>query len=420
MAISEKLVDSAPGLLGRITKYIHATSIVKVPQLSLASAIATLSILKAHKVRTESNLRTNLLIAGLASSGEGKGHGLRMIDLILRETKHDFLISGKPASDTGLLRSLSTTGKKIIIWDELGWHLKKMTGKNSPSYYANILSVFLDTFSAADTLYRGMEYADSDGKRPRIDIQEPCLTLYGVSAPVRFFQALNSDFAVDGFLPRLLIFRVEDNEVSEPPGLLELQRKIELDQDLILEIKETFPVGELSHLSVNIDPKIVKFEGAATNQMWDVQHTYHKLKNRTKNESEKAVYSRALEHYMKLCLVCNDFCKDSIHLDTAWFCRDLIDALIQESISTLQTKIHDSVVQAEGARILEVIKKSGLASKSVICRATRHLTVKERNSFIDNLLESESIEMERVYDPSETNGHGKRAKPSLFFKIKTL
>lgn len=417
MGISEKLIDEAPGLLGRLARFINESSTYKHPELSLASAFSILSALKAHRVRTESNLRTNLLIIGLASSGEGKGHGLKMIESILTATGHKYLLSGRPASDVGMLKSLASTGKKIIPWDEFGLYLKKMTNKNSPGYYGNILSIFMDTFSAADGLYRGFEYADQDGKRPRIDIKEPCLCLYGVSAPVRFFQALNSDFAIDGFLPRLLIFKANETKNKKAPLISEVQKKIELDQKLLEEIQDTFPVGELSHLNVS-EPKVVEMEeGAALNAMWAINDMYFDKKNKTSVESEKAVYSRALEHFLKLCLVCEDFDSPKIKIDTAFFCSELLSALIDESIEVLQNKVHDSAFSAESAKILEIIKRNKRISKSQLCRKTQHLSTKERQGLIDNLIEAELIEYDFEQPIGGTNGH-LRNKKSLVYKMR--
>ena len=416
MAIKEELINSAPGLLGRITSFINETSLYSQPQLALAASIACLATLKAHKVKSDTDLRTNFLIVGLASSGDGKGYALKIVDKLLEATDHGFLLSGRPASDVGLLKSLSNTGKKIVLWDEFGLHLVAMTGKNAQSYKANILAILMDTFSAADGLYRGFEYADSDGKRPRIDISEPCLNLYAVSTPVRFYEALNSNFVVDGFIPRVLTFLSEDKELPAPLPA-DFFKKIKLDEKLIEEIKESFPVGKLSAIPVKRVPELITFKTSnhSMTVMTKMINKYHALKNRAQSEPERAVYSRAVEHFIKLCLVAEDVKNPCINGAVASWCAEVIDALVPDTIEILRSKIFDSIFQKESSKLTAVIKKAGgQISKSDLCRKTQYMSPKERETILESLMQDETIE--QVWE--EANVHSKNRKKTFCYKLR--
>lgn len=416
MAISQELIGRAPGLLGRITSFINETSLYSQPQLALAAAISCIASLKAHKVKSDTDLRTNFLIVGLANSGDGKGHGLKIVEKLLEATGHDFLLSGRPASDVGLLKSLSKTGKKIVLWDEFGIHLSAMTSPRAQAYKANILSILMDTFSAADGLYRGFEYADNDGKRPRIDIQEPCLNLYGVSTPVRYYESLNSAFVIDGFIPRVLTFISEDKELATPLPA-DFFKKVKLDETLIEEIKEAFPVGVLSHLAVDRVPELVTFKTSnhAMTVMTKMLHKYHNLKTSAQSEPERAVYSRAVEHFIKLCLVAEDVGNPCINGAVAVWCAEVINALVPDTINILKDKIFDSTFQKESSKLITVIKKAGgQISKSELCRKTQYMSPKDREAILDSLMQTET--MEHLW--LEANEHSQKKKRTLYYKLK--
>lgn len=416
MTINESIVKEAPGLLGRIVSYINETSLYSQPQLALGAGISCLASLKAHKVRSDTNLRTNFLIVGLASSGEGKGHGLKIVEKLLEATEHKFLLSGRPASDIGLLKSLSKTGKKIILWDEFGLHLSAMTTRNAQAYKANILSILMDTFSAADGIYRGLEYADQDGKRPRIDIQEPCLNLYAVSTPNRFYESLNSAFVTDGFIPRTLLF-VSEDKIQTAPLHSEYFSKLKIDQALVDEISQAFPIGPLSHLAVDRTPQTITFQ--KSNHAMSIFATmikkYHDLKTKTSAEPEKAVYSRAVEHFIKLCLVAEELHNDHITGPVASWCAEVIDALIPETIETLRERIFDSNFQKESSKLKSVIKKAGgQISKSELCKRTQYMSPKERDSVIEALIQAELLE--GVWQ--EASLHSKNRKRTFLFRLR--
>lgn len=63
---------SVPGLIGDVAAYIHNTARYAQPILALAAAIAAAATFMGRKVRTETDLRTNIYILGVAEAGAGK------------------------------------------------------------------------------------------------------------------------------------------------------------------------------------------------------------------------------------------------------------------------------------------------------------------------------------------------------------
>ena len=80
--LDETLCDM-PGFVGELAAYIRSVSPYPSQPLSFAFALACLSLLTGRKVRTESNLRTNLYIIALAASGSGKNEPRMVIQDLL-------------------------------------------------------------------------------------------------------------------------------------------------------------------------------------------------------------------------------------------------------------------------------------------------------------------------------------------------
>jgi hypothetical protein len=77
------------GVLGDLTRYMTETA--RRPQLllSLGASLCAVGALMGRKYRTDSNLRSNLYIVGIADSGSGKNHGREIVNELFvdREAK---------------------------------------------------------------------------------------------------------------------------------------------------------------------------------------------------------------------------------------------------------------------------------------------------------------------------------------------
>ncbi|MEH6656051.1 PriCT-2 domain-containing protein, partial [Loktanella salsilacus] len=62
------------GLVGDLTEYMLSTARRPQPLLSLGASLCAIGALMGRQYRTESNLRSNLYVVGIADSGSGKNH----------------------------------------------------------------------------------------------------------------------------------------------------------------------------------------------------------------------------------------------------------------------------------------------------------------------------------------------------------
>lgn len=423
MILSKEFCSRAPGLLGRLIKYIESDAIYSQPSLALGAALSLLSVLKGQRVQSQTGLRTNLLIVGLAPSGAGKGYGMKKIEKLLEACEMPFLLAGKPASHTGLLESLASTGRKLICWDEFGIALNIISNPKAPFYKAGIMQVLMDTYSKADSYYRGDEYKNGDNKTKRADIRCPNLSVYGLSTPDRFYEALQSANVIDGFLPRLMIFDGHSPEV--PP--LDIHDKILTGKPITVppliveEILDTFAPKKKSSASLsdlNLDTreaKILPFSKDAEGVHFLAVEQAEKFKLEAPSPAARAVASRYLENFTKLCLTAEEPNRAAISGPTALFAKDIADCLVDTAFEAIKTKIHDSLVSKELSRLTDIIAeyKTVGVSKSVLTRRTQYLKPYDRKAALETLIDSERVEMFTDY-----TSDGQGSKRTIFYRLK--
>ena len=95
------------GLVGDLTRYMIATARRPQPLLSLGASLCAIGALMGRLYRTESNLRSNLYVVGIADSGSGKNHAREIVNEVFFEAGlANHLGGNKIASGAGLLTAL--------------------------------------------------------------------------------------------------------------------------------------------------------------------------------------------------------------------------------------------------------------------------------------------------------------------------
>lgn len=335
---------------------------------------------------------------------------MKAVAHLFKELERGYLLSGVPASDVGMISALSQTAKKLILWDEFGLDLKEMTGHRAPSYKASIIKVLMKMFSSADQKSLGLEYKNSDGKSARVDIVEPSLSLYGASTPIRFYESLNSSYVMDGFLPRLFIFEGLAGQRAE---LSSFNRSVSYGAEgLVSEINERYPVGNTSKQAIRRRPRTVTFgPGLAIVRLSTMIDDYETRRAKTDIETHKAIYSRAVEHFIKLCLIAED--DKIISADTACWASELTDCLVTTAIETASMKVFDSYEERKKNELTLIIDKAKIISRRDLARKTQSMKNFEREQLLKDLLEAEKIECF-----SQQSGDV-RKKQTVFYRIKT-
>lgn len=397
LAVDAELLRKTPGLPGRIAAWINETSIFAQPALAVGCALACVGALKAHRVRTESNLRTNLYIIGVAPAGSGKGRAMEQVENLLDEAGLLNLFSGEPVSDSAVLKSLrNNRGRRLLQWDEMGLAIHEMTSGKASTHKAAILSLMMKLFSKASGTFRGKEYADHDDKMKRFDINQPCLSVYGASTPSRLYGSLSSTHAVDGFASRLIILETNDPYPKRRKiGLTDVPTSLISDVQAIEKMSTNDqPKGNLDE-SLNIRPKIIFATEQAEKYLDEAQDYFDTKRAEYGKISEglDSVWARASEHVLKLSLIVED--SDHVQAESVSWARDLIAFTTRALCSVIVNQIADNEHQRSYNKVLEIIRKAGRngIARSELYNRTRWLKTYERNDIIDSLIESERIEV---------------------------
>ena len=398
MALPDEILLGAPGLVGDVARWVNDRSIYAHPALSLAAALALISALKGHRVQTPTGLRTNLYVVGVAPSGAGKNFAIERISDLAAEAGLSALLGGRPASHTGLVKSLADNGgRRLVIWDELGLALRELTNPNAAGYKTAILRVMMELFSKASGRFLGDEYANSDNRNPRVDINQPCLSVYGASTPERFFQSLSSDHAVDGFLARWLVFETGEYFPPRrdgaglfhiPAELVEKCRTVQLwpvnqgdDGDILAIRPRVVPFSPDAELLM--DRAVERFDGLRRDEYYS-------------GGSMSAFWGRAWEHSAKVALTVSD--GPEVDTYAARWSLDLVTALGELATRIVEREVSSNQVEAEVKRVFGMIERAGEKgmTTSDITRRCQFITTQRRKDILQTLVESGQVELLEV------------------------
>lgn len=400
------LLKDAPGLPGMLADLINRTSLKPQPILALGAALAAAGSLMGRKVRSDTNLRTNLYVIGLAPSGSGKDHARTVIKRTLHDSGLDKMEFGVPASSAGLISGLREggQGRGIILWDEFGRMLKQITGWKAGTHERDIVTALIELFSSSGSIYMGKSYANHDGKNPVKPIDQPCLSVYGTSVPHHFYDALSGSEAIDGFLSRWLIFESRDYSMEEveheeifanvPQKIIDIC-KYWKDQPFNTETSQ----GNVADLK--IVPRLVPCSPAAKAYLKAFATETSKIaqQHELAGEGSSAIWSRAGEHARRLALVCHE--GDVVELKVAEYAVALARYCCQYMANAISDYVSSTELESQTKRILRSIKdkgniSDGWVSRADITRAFQGVNARTRNEILSSLIERGEISEEKI------------------------
>lgn len=400
------------GLIKDIAEYILSQSERPLPLLAVGAAMAFVGVLTGSKYRYKSGLRSNLYIVGLADSGTGKNKAISMIDKLsaMCGPSVEAYIGGNDiASGAGLLASVEMHRSRLFSLDEFGLWLQSVTSKYAGGYKAEILRLLMELYNKADGTYRGKEYGDQKLK-PRKDIRNPIICVYGVSTHHTFNEALTSGNAVDGSLSRMIIIpdaeerpeRVRPTYQDPHPEII---KRIE---DLVtykpagngnFAGRTNYDVSEYLPQEVGIDEDV--------EEAWiDLDESMTEYMT---GPSEKAIYSRVAENTLKLAITyavsVNHYNPRVDHEGFVW-ARDIVLWCANKLLERVKNHIADNDIERIYQRIEQAVsqaKEKGLTKSELFRLAGRSVKPYEFDQYVGKLIEDGSV----VFIRSEHEGKGR-------------
>ncbi|QDU39692.1 hypothetical protein Mal4_40380 [Maioricimonas rarisocia] len=196
--LPDELLD-IPGFVGDVMRFTLDTAPYPNRPLAFVGAIALLGTLTGRKVREPGNIRTNVQILALASSGVGKDWPRKVNASVLLHAEESRKIAGKSASGEGIEDRL--IGHPVILKqdDEIDTLFENMRD-NKEARYRNQFGMLLELYGEAGG-WRAIR--DRAGEKPGL-IYQPHLVLFGTTTPGEFYGSLSGKMLNKGLLARLI------------------------------------------------------------------------------------------------------------------------------------------------------------------------------------------------------------------------
>jgi len=197
-----------PGFVDDVMQYTLRS--VKYPNrpMSFMGAIALLGTLTGRKIREPGNVRTNVQILGLASSGVGKDGPRKVNAAVLLSAGEVRKFGGKSSSGEGIEDRLARHPILLKQDDEIDTLFENMRD-NKEARYRNQFSMLLELYSEAGGWRPVRDKAGQDSDV----IYQPHLVLFGTTTPGEFYASLSGKMLNKGLLARLIT--VEAGERSK-------------------------------------------------------------------------------------------------------------------------------------------------------------------------------------------------------------
>lgn len=391
------------GIVGELVRYMTATARRSQPLLSLGASLCAVGALMGRHYRTESNLRSNLYIVGVADSGSGKNHSREVInELFLAAGLTDHLGGNKIASGAGLLTAVHRQPAILFQIDEFGMFLAAAADRRrSPHHITEILDNMTELYTSAGGVFLGAEYANRDGQNNRRDINQPCLCVYGTTTPMHFWNALQGSNVLDGSLARFIILPTDDDYPEEnidagirvpPTALIEGLRLIAAGGGR----QSGNLVGRTAGLETAVDPMIVPMQPGAKEVFRTLGAEITKELREARGTAFTAILARIGENAQKLALVRAvgiDPAAPAIGSGDAEWAIRLVRHFAMRTMIAVERHVADNETERNHKRILEIIRTSDDAglSKSELIRRTQFVDKRQRDEILLTLVEARLV-----------------------------
>ena len=386
------------GIMRDIYNYIMATSIRPQPELAVAASVAFLGSLLGCKYQTETGIRSNVYVVGIAESGAGKDHARKMIKKLAHQAGVMKYIGGEDfASGQAIIAAMQRYPSQLFMLDEFGRKLKASTDHKASAHMKEIITTLLVLYSSAGSVYSGKEYADQKNK-PKIEIESPNACIYGTTVPSEFYEALSSSESVNGTLSRFLLFEASSSRPARQRPDLNYDTK-----GLAARIADiasySHSGGDLSEFlnteTIKIDPKTVKMDDGIYD-LWEELDEH--CTDLMKCPISSALYSRVAENAAKLALiyaVSVNHRVPVIDLEALGWASEISLWTANVLMNRSNDRVSDNTVESNLKAVVRILKLFGPegATKSEITKRTQFLRRQERNDILSTLVESGDVIM---------------------------
>ncbi len=396
--------DQVGGVIADLMALMAATAKRPQPVLALGASLCAIGALMGRKYRTESNIRSNLYVVGIAESGAGKNHSRIVINELFRKANLlQYLGGNKIASGSGLLTAIQRQPAILFQLDEFGMFLSAAADrKRSPRYVCEILDLMTELYTTSGTTYFGVEYASTQHNNAHRAIHQPCACIYGTTTPLHFWQALQASNVADGSLARFLIMESEDDfpDSNEAFGVIDPPQDL-IDKLILIHQGGGKLNGNLTDVGaideVLIDPRIVPMTPKARDTFRQLDQELVGRLRTSRGTGYSSILARIEENATKLALlraVSRDPVDPQIEDHDAEWGIKLSRHCAELTIREASARVSENQVESHHKRAMQILRDAGMAgmTKTEFTRRTQFMDHRQRDGVLRTLSEAGLIE----------------------------
>lgn len=396
-------VLNPPGLVGDVVRFIRDASGVRQPKFALAAGLTICGALLGRGVKDYTGQRTNVYTLAVGGTSAGKNDPIRAIGKLVSAMSAVKMIAGEVTSDSALEILIDAFPVRLFLLDEVGQYLTTVKGAGqSNGHLRTVIPALTKCWSAAGGSFVGKARArDANGNwKPPKQISEPCVCLYGTSAPDVLFEAMtDADFA-DGSIPRFIPF------ISESRPMYETKPDIVVPDELCDKLLAALrslgvpPQGAKNQDGTAADvptAMLVEETEDATATFADLEGEKHE--NLAKADSGDKVlnlYGKIVENARRVALIVaalrNPTQPEIDKRDAAYGCALMLLA-VRDMVATVRDKVAANHTERIKKKLRLIIRKAGAdgITQSDLTRKTQSMKRQERDEAIQDLIEADQI-----------------------------
>lgn len=377
-----------PGMLGDTFRYIIETSTKPQPEIALAAAFAAVGTVIGRKVRTETNLRSNLYFLCLGETGSGKDRPRKAVGEI-------FYGIGAPnrsgvedlSSDAAILAAVNETPSVCFLLDEFG-RLLKTTKDTKNTFLYNINTLLLKLYGSAGGPWIGKNYADS---KRNVLVHQPNVSILATTVERSFFEAVGREAIEDGLLNRMIFVQSTD-----PDPIMRTVKDFTPPESLLKQFQawEDLPYRQAGNLSdaegLVPEPRTVMATPEAMDVFDQFESDLRALRKGLRSEGFAGLFVRCREMALRIALICA--CAESIEAPTitaahAEYATTFIEITSKNMLRAARQHVSENQIEAAHKAILAKIRAAGATgiTMTALGSQTKHLQRAQRQAILQDL-----------------------------------
>jgi len=397
-----------PGFISEVMNYTLTTAPYPNRVLAFAGAVILQSFLAGRKVRDELNNRTNLYILALAGSGAGKDRPRAVNSEILFAVGMSGCIGEDFASGEGLQDALYESPAMLFQPDEID-HLIRAINTPNETRKESISRMLLSVYTSSKSI---MPMRVKAGEQTSDAIDQPHLCLFGTAIPDLFYQALSEQMLTNGFFSRLMVFDADTRGKHQRPAITDLPESIIKTAQWWSDFTPGKTTGNLSRF--HPEPQIVSAStsaAAAIDRFWDHADRQHDLAIQNKRETERTLWTRAIERLCKLSLlyaISENHEQPEINIDAVEWAQQIVEWQTKRMLYMVKDHVARNEFDGECLRVMRFLKGKQEVAHGELLRHMR-CKAKDLKDIIDALVLQEQI----AVLPVESSGRG---RPTVVYR----